>query len=74
MSREQSDQIALTADKPDPLVHFTFTVPRGPFVPHRVTGLAARLLARSNCIEDRPTHFRDGAFAEMGTTRHAVKP
>lgn len=48
--------------------------PQHNLVPHRVTGLAARLLARSNCIEDRPSHFRDGAFAEPGTTRWAVKP
>ncbi len=68
MSRELSDAVALANDR---LIHFKFTTP---FVPHRLFGLAARLLARSNCIEDRPSHFRDGSFAEVGTTRWAVKP
>jgi hypothetical protein len=43
-----------------------------PFKPHRVTGLAARLMARSNCIEH--VIERDGRFAEPFTTRHWSKP
>ena len=74
MSRIASDQVALSRDGVDRPKQSRLVLVPPSIVPHRLHGLAARLLARSNCIEDRPTHFRDGAFAEVGTTRWAVKP
>lgn len=48
------------------------TVPRWRSItPHRLYGLAARCLASSNAVEDRPAHLRDGHFAEPHTSRHA---
>ena len=47
---------------------------RWKFRPYRLTGLAARCLASSNAITDKVDWCGGGSFAEVGTTRHAVKP
>lgn len=68
MSREQADAVALATDR-KPLPQWA-----SGFTPHRLYGLAARLLARSNAVYDKVDYRDGGSFAEPGTTKHAVKP
>ena len=68
MSRIASDAVALANDRH---VHFQFAQYRPAFVPHRVTGLSARLMAASNALYNRIDYRDGGTFAEVGQTRHA---
>lgn len=67
MSRRASDAVALArdgVDKPDRL-------PQRSLIPHRLYGLPARLLARSNAVYDKVDYRDGGSFAEPHTSRHA---
>lgn len=70
MSRELADAVALANDAANQ------TLPRwrSGFIPRRVDGLAARLLAASNALYNRIDYRDGGSFAEPGTTRHAGWP
>lgn len=67
MSRLANDAVALAVDGMDKPDRF----PQRNLTPSRLFGLAARCLASSNAVEDRPAHLRDGHFAEPHTSRHA---
>lgn len=67
MTAAAADSVALAVDgvdKPDRL-------PQRNIVPHRLYGLAARLLARSNAVYDKVDYRDSGSFSEVGATRHA---
>lgn len=66
MSRIASDAVALARDGVDKPGWRTL------FVPHRVTGLAARLMAASNAMYDRIDYRDSGSFSEVGATRHYI--